>query len=61
MLDVIRAGLTLDFAAEYAVQTERAGFIVRDTIEQKKDIASLYKSKEKVYAKAFEKFLGAYE
>ena len=61
MLDVIRAGLTLDFAAEYAVQTERAGFIVRDTIEQKKDIASLYKSKEKVYAKSFEKFLGAYE
>ena len=61
MLDVIRAGLVLDFAAEYAVQTERAGFIVRDTIEQKKDIASLYKSKEKVYTKSFEKFLGAYE
>ncbi len=61
MLDIIRAGLMLDFAAEYAVQTERAGFIVRDTIEQKKDFASLYKSKEKVYAKSFEKFLKAYE
>ena len=61
MLDIIRAGFTLDFAAEYAVQTERAGFIIRDVIEQNTNIASLYKSKQKVYEKAFAKFLAAYE
>ena len=60
MLDTIRAGLVLDFAAEYAVQAERCGFIIRDVIEQNTNIASLYKSKEKVYMKSFEKFLAAY-
>ncbi|MBQ2545318.1 MAG: hypothetical protein II557_03420 [Clostridia bacterium] len=60
MLDTIRAGLVLDFAAEYAVQAERCGFIVRDVIEQHTNIASLFKSKEKIYNKAFEKFLAAY-
>ena len=60
MLDIIRAGLVLDFAAEYAVQSERCGFIIRDVIEQNTNIASLYKSKEKVYKKSFEKFLAAY-
>ena len=60
MLDIIRAGVVLDFAAEYAVQTERAGFIIRDVIEGNTNIASLYASKQKVYAKAFEKFLKAY-
>ena len=39
---------------------ERAGFIIRDVIEGNTNIASLYASKQKVYAKAFEKFLKAY-
>ncbi|MBO7405613.1 MAG: hypothetical protein J6V24_11680 [Clostridia bacterium] len=60
MLDIIRAGLVLDFAAEYAVQTGRAGFIIRDSIAEQKDIASFYASKQKVFDVSFQKFLKAY-
>ena len=60
MLDIIRAGLILDFSAEYAVQTERSGFVIRDCIEQKKELTSFYASKEKTIMKAFDKFMTAY-
>ena len=60
MLDLIRDGLVLDFAAEYAVQTNRAGFIIRDCIEGKKELASFFKGSEKAWNKMFEKFLEPY-
>ena len=60
MLDIIRAGLVLDFAAEYAVQTGRGGFIIRDSISQEKDIASFYASNQKAFTVGFERFLKAY-
>lgn len=57
MLDILRDGLVLDFAAEYAVQTSRPGFIIRDCVYQQKDIASFYAANQKIFEKSFEKFM----
>ncbi|NLE13737.1 MAG: hypothetical protein GX628_08695 [Clostridiales bacterium] len=61
MLDIIREGIILDFAAEYAVQTERAGFIIRDCIQGKQEIASFYAANKTKQETAFAKFLEAYK
>ncbi|MCQ2432111.1 MAG: hypothetical protein MJ175_05835 [Clostridia bacterium] len=60
MLDIIRGGLVLDFAGEYGVQTERAGFIIRDCVAFQKDIASYYQKNESLFTNSFEKFLDSY-
>lgn len=42
MIDILRDGLSYDFGAVYAVQLERAGFLVRDCVYNKSDFASYY-------------------
>lgn len=61
MLDIIREGIILDFAAEYAVQTERAGFIIRDCIYTEQEIASFYAANKSKFETAFARFLEAYK
>ena len=35
MLDIIRSGFTLDFAAEYAMQTGQSGYMIRNALSEK--------------------------
>jgi hypothetical protein len=60
MLDIIRSGVTFDFVSEYAIQTERAGFILRDSVYYKKNIVTYYTQNEKKFSDAFEKFVSLY-
>ena len=60
MLDIIRKGLTFDFAAEFAVQTARAGFILRDAIYYEKNYTTYYESSQKVFNKSFDNFVAYY-
>ena len=41
MLDIIRSGFTLDFAAEYAMQTGQSGYMIRNALSEKKIIRFL--------------------
>lgn len=59
MLDIIRAGFTLDFAAEYAPQTENAGFLLRTNLRNE-DLGAAYASVQTKIETAFNKFLEAY-
>lgn len=42
MIDILRDGLSYDFGAVYAVQLERAGFLVRDCVYSNSEYASYY-------------------
>lgn len=61
MLDILRNGIVLDFAAEYAMQMNGCGYIIRQCIQQQKEIASYYASNGKAFTKMFERFIKAYD
>ena len=60
MLDIIRSGLNFDFAAEFAIQTGRAGFILRDAIYYDKNYTTYYNESKKMFNKAFDRFVSYY-
>ncbi len=60
MLDIIRAGVTFDFVSEYAIQTQRAGFILRDCIYGQHNIVTYHKQNDKIFNKSFDKFVSLY-
>ncbi len=61
MLDIIRAGLYLDFADEYAVQTNMIAWQWRFSLGGDSSFTSNYAASKKAGEKAFEDFLKAYE
>ena len=61
MLDIIRSGFTLDFAAEYAMQTGQSGYMIRNALSSGKSYASFLASNINAYEAGLEKFLKAYE
>ncbi len=61
MISIIRNGLVLDFANEYASQLDNAGFAMRFAIALNNGFVSGYKSSEKAYKKALESFIAAYQ
>ena len=61
MLDIIRGGFTLDFTAEYAIQTGNGGYMIRNALSSGKSYASFLASNINAYEAGLEKFLKAYE
>ena len=61
MLDIIRNGFTLDFTAEYAIQTGNGGYMIRNALSSGKSYASFLASNINAYEAGLEKFLKAYE
>lgn len=62
MLDLIREGLSFDFAAVYSMSLERAGFFTRDILYQKKtDIASFYETYIAKFNGALETFMECFK
>lgn len=61
MLDIIRSGFTLDFAAEYAIQTGNGGYMIRNALTKGQPYASFLASNINAYETGLEEFLKAYE
>ena len=61
MLDIIRSGFTLDFAAEYAMQTGQSGYMIRNALSEKKSYSSFLASRINAYETGLENFLKACE
>lgn len=60
MIDIARAGLVFDFVEEHAAQMQRAGWIFRDCIANKRDLSSYYASNEAKFRAAFDSFVETY-
>ncbi|MDD4772534.1 MAG: hypothetical protein PHZ09_02895 [Eubacteriales bacterium] len=57
MIDILRDGLSYDFGAVYAVQLERAGFMVRDCVYNNHNYASYYAANIAKWEKVLDAFL----
>ena len=60
MIDIARAGLVFDFVEEHAAQIQRAGWIFRDCIANRRDLSSYYASNEAKFKAAFDSFVETY-
>jgi len=61
MLDIIRDGLKLEFAAEYSMQTNQGGYVIRVCVQQKTEYASKVASSLNLYEEGLKNFLVAYQ
>ncbi len=61
MIDILRDGLVFDIGAVYALQLERAGFLVRDCVYYQYEYASHYKANENKYNQALEDFIAHFK
>lgn len=61
MLDIIRSGFTLDFTAEYAIQSGNGGYMIRSALSAGKSYASFLASNINAYEAGLAEFLKAYE
>lgn len=57
MIDIMRDGLSYDFGTVYAVQLERAGFMVRDCVNNRTSYSSYYAANIKKWEAALDAFI----